>query len=105
MPVVGVEPTLPKEHDFVTRHSIPAKDVLRGIVEIPPGTLEIWEHGSTIHGHIGSVISWERARGEAVEGNTHPEGHKEPQGVWIRYRDIIPSDYFRIRWFTLVTYR
>jgi len=91
--------------NFVTPHSIPARDVLRGLVTIPPGTLEIWEHGSTLHGHIGIVILWEKASGEAVEGNTHPNGHSQQQGVWIRYRGIIPSDYFRIRWFTLVRYR
>ena len=71
----------------------------------PSGTLEIWEHGSTIHGHIGIVIYWDKASGEAVEGNTHPDDHKGPHGVWIRYRDIIPSDYFRIRWFTFVRYK
>lgn len=91
--------------DFKLKNSIAAKDVLRGKVTIPPGTLIIWQNGTTITGHVGIVISWQKASGTTVEGNTS-SGRKGSQadgdGVYVRQRTIQPGNYFRITSFTLV---
>lgn len=87
---------------------IDANDVLRGIKKIPPGSIVGWEKGNTIFGHIGFVLTgWNKQYGITIEGNTS-SGVKGSQsdgdGVYIRSRSIQPANYFRIKWFVLVTY-
>lgn len=91
--------------NFITKKSIPAKEVLRGLIKIKPGTIGIMRHGSSIHGHFYFVIRWNKASGITVEGNTRPTGMPDgPQGVWIKHRNIIPGNYFRTVDFTPVNY-
>jgi len=92
--------------NFITKYSIPAKEVLRGIIKIKPGTIGIMRHGSSIHGHFYFVVRWHKATGITVEGNTRPPGMPNgPQGVWIKHRNIVPGNYFRTVDFTPVSYR
>ncbi len=92
---------------FKRKTSIPARDVLMGKVQIPPGTIIVWEKGETINGHTGFVRSWGTRSGTTVEGNTssgQSGSQADGDGIWIRKRSIEPANYFRITSFTLVTY-
>ena len=75
--------------NFINKKSITAKSVLNGGVKIPPGTLGIMRHGSTIKGHIFAVYIWDKVHGQTVEGNS---GNK----VSFLERIIQPRNYFRI---------
>jgi len=92
--------------DYLTRRSIGAKRVLRGVKTVPAGALAIWKRGDTWRGHIGIVRRWQGQCGRTVEGNTSP-GDAGPQrdgdGVWPRKRCINPGSYFRIVSFTPTT--
>lgn len=93
--------------NFKTKNSIPAKDVLIGKTKIKCGTILIFQHGNTIHGHTGFVLNWYKQSGTTIEGNTSP-GIKGSQsngdGIWKKNRSIEPLNYFRIISFTPVTY-
>lgn len=88
-----------------SKYVIDARDVYMGIQTIEAGDLVGWEKGSTIYGHIGFVIMWNKSQGYTIEGNTS-SGSKGSQsdgdGVYIRYRIIEPMNYFRIKWFVRV---
>lgn len=83
---------------FITTKSISAKDVLYGRVVIQPGTLAIFQKGTTINGHIGTVYIWDKNKGQLIEGNA---GDK----VSFMNRSIQPRNYSRITAFTVVEYR
>ena len=89
-------------NNFITKNSIRAKDVLKGRVKLDKNYLVIWKRGSTIHGHIGINLVWDRKNGYVIEGNTKFKGK---EGVWIRYREIQPYSYFRIVYFTEIQCR
>lgn len=93
---------------FITGNSTPAREVLRGTVEIFPGTILIWRKGNTIYGHAGFVISQEGpARFTTIEANTGAGAYgnqRDGDGVWRREREIQPGSYFRITDFTRVQY-
>lgn len=92
---------------YKIKSSIDANDVLIGKVKIPPGTLVIFQKGETIFGHVGIVKSWGKKYGYTVEANTSPNNtgsQSNGDGIWYKYRSIQPLNYFRVRWFTLVTY-
>ena len=94
---------------FISRQrSIEAREVLRGVVEIVPGTILVWRKGKTTRGHTGFVVAWSGgASGETVEANTGPGlygNQRDGDGVWRRRRVIEPGNYFRITHFTLVRY-
>jgi len=90
---------------FITARSIDARQVLRGSVPIPPGTIVIWRHGNSMFGHTGLVISWHDRSGMTVEANTTEGPYKAArQGIWIRRRTIQPGNHFRIVAFTYVHY-
>jgi hypothetical protein len=82
--------------------------VLRGTVRIDKGTIVGWEKGMTISGHIGFVTDlWRGASGRTIEGNTssgQKGGQADGDGVYERIRTIQPANYFRITWFTNVSY-
>lgn len=80
---------------FITKKSIRASRVLLGIETVPRGALAIWKHGNTWRGHIGIVYSWLKGAGMIVEGNT-------ANAVKMMYRRIIPNEYFRIVYFTVI---
>lgn len=92
---------------FKRKSSIPAHNVLIGKDTVPPGTIIIWEKGTTMFGHTGFVYSWNKSSGLTIEGNTS-SGKKGSQsngnGIYFRKRAIEPANYFRITSFTLVTY-
>ena len=91
---------------FITRQSIRASHVLRGVA-VPPGSVVIWRKGSGWQGHAGFATSWDGACGETVEANTSPGksgGQWDGDGVWRRRRCIDVGNYFRIVSFTPVRY-
>jgi hypothetical protein len=92
---------------FITKTSIPAKDVTIGKYNPKPGTIIVWKDGETIHGHTGFVWEWYRNSGSTIEGNSTggPTGHKA-NGIWFHGCEIIqPLNYFRIVYFTPVGYK
>lgn len=93
---------------FKTNKSIKASDVLFGVIKIKPGTLLIWEKGSTISGHVGFVISQVgKNKFNTIEGNTSSGtsgSQSDGDGVYKRSRVIQPANYFRITSFTEVKY-
>ena len=94
---------------FILKSSIKANDVLIGKYKIQPGTILVWREGTTIHGHVGFVESWQRQFGKTIEGNTTPSSslrsslsEANGDGVYRKSRSIQPGNYFRITNFTLV---
>jgi hypothetical protein len=60
------------------------------------GWLAIWQHGNTIHGHIGIVSDWQRESGRIIQGNV-------TGGIKERKEKINYASAFRITHFTPVT--
>ena len=92
---------------FKRKNSIPSEDVMIGKTKVPPGTILVWRHGTTIHGHTGFVYKWGKVSGTTVEGNTssgQTGSQSNGDGIWIRTRSIQPMSYFRLLCFTLVKY-
>jgi hypothetical protein len=93
---------------FITAASIDARDVLRGSISVPDGTLVIWQKGNTIFGHIGFVAEQEESNlFRTIEANTSSGvygNQRDGDGVWYRQRSIEPANYFRITNFTKVNY-
>lgn len=94
---------------FITEKSIDAKQVIRGVTDIPPGSIVVWRKGNTIFGHTGFV---KQQTGPVefvtIEANTKPGTYgnqRDGDGVWERERTIQPGNHFRITNFTLVQYR
>jgi hypothetical protein len=92
--------------------SIKANDVLIGKYKILPGTIIVWEKGSTVFGHVGFVESWDKQSGITIEGNTSRDwafhlftnaNKNNADGVYRKNRSIQPANYFRITCFTQVT--
>lgn len=87
---------------------ISASHVLRTGKELSPGTIVGWQRGNGPYGHLGLVKQWKGASGTTVEGNTTAPGKQGSEfnggGVWVKQRDIVPSNHFRITWFTKVEY-
>jgi hypothetical protein len=100
----------PKTRSAVARHwqnkrSIDANHVLRTGMVVPSGYIVGWRNGNTPSGHLGLVLRWEGHTGYTVEGNTSSGvkgSQRDGDGVYIRKRHILPSNYFRITWFTPV---
>lgn len=93
--------------NFKTKNSISAKDVLIGKKKITCGTILIFQHGTTWHGHTGFVLKWDKESGTTIEGNTSSGlsgSQSNGDGIWQRQRTIEPLNYFRIVSFTPVTY-
>ncbi|MDZ7802362.1 CHAP domain-containing protein [Thiohalophilus sp.] len=93
---------------FITDQSISAKQVLRGTVDIEPGTVLIWRKGNTIYGHAGFVTTQTAINEfETIEANTSGGvygNQADGDGVWRRSRSIQAGNYFRITDFTPVVY-
>lgn len=93
---------------FITHQSIDAREVLRGTVSVPDGTLVIWRKGNTIFGHVGIVAEQtDRNLFSTIEANTSSGvygSQRDGDGVWQRERSIQPANYFRITHFTNVHY-
>jgi len=93
---------------FITEESINADDVYDGRVEIDDNYLAIWRNGKTWKGHIGFVYSWHKQEGYVIEANTssgYTGSQRDGQGVFIRFRKLSPSKYFRIVSFTKIRYQ
>lgn len=93
--------------NFRTKNSISANDVLIGKKQIPTGTILIFRHGNTWHGHTGFVLKWNKKSGTTIEANTSSGvsgSQSNGDGIWQRTRSIEPLNYFRIVSFTPVTY-
>ena len=93
--------------NYKHKNSIKANDVLIGKTKVPNGSLVIWEKGTTIFGHVGFVANWEKHHGTTIEGNTssgRSGSQSDGDGVYRRYRTIMPANYFRITSFTIVSY-
>jgi len=88
---------------------IKANDVLMKIKSVPAGSIVGWEKGNTISGHIAFTIKrWCGISGNTVEGNTSSGisgSQSDGDGVYKRIRSIQPANYFRIKWFVLVSYK
>lgn len=95
---------------FITKSSIPAAKVLRGEVKIDSNYLAVWQHGNTVQGHVAfTVRQIVKNKIRTNEGNTtNPknEGGSQREGYIVaeRTRSIIPSNYFRITYFTEIVY-
>jgi hypothetical protein len=88
--------------------SISAKKVIINNMDVPSGSIIVWRKGQTIFGHVGIVNTWNKNKGITIEGNTSPDNYSNTyknqyngQGVYIKKRYIIPTNYFRITDFTL----
>ncbi|MDJ1494161.1 CHAP domain-containing protein [Cytophagaceae bacterium DM2B3-1] len=93
---------------FVTDKSVRAYDVLTGKYKVPPGSIVVWQRGTTWQGHVGFVVNQSgQNQFQTIEGNTS-SGRKGSQfdggGVYERTRSICLTDHFRIIAFTPVTY-
>jgi hypothetical protein len=96
-----------RAQSFITRGSVKASDVLRGITRPEIGWLVVWKNGNGPFGHIGAIIFWRGECGVTIEGNTSSGilgNQRDGDGVWLRYRCIEPGNRFRIVSFTPVTY-
>lgn len=95
--------------NFITKKSISADKVRKGLVTIPKGSIVTWEKGKTPFGHSGeNYEDWKGPFGKTIEGNTSSgvSGSQDNgDGLYPRGRTIAPRDYFRITNFTLVTYK
>lgn len=90
---------------YITKKSIKANDVFKGVVTVPAGSLVIWKKGETWKGHIGfNRFAWKGRKGNTIEGNTAPEDDSNGGYTMLRTRTIQPFNYFRITHFTLVRY-
>lgn len=93
---------------FITDGSIDARHVLRGTVDVGPGSIVIWQRGNTIYGHAGFIEDQESTNKFAtIEANTSSGvygNQADGDGVWRRSRTIQPGNHFRITRFTPVVY-
>lgn len=100
---------------------VPARDVASGRVRPAPGSLAVWQVGSSWQGHVAVVVrddnapvrgpAWYLRCGLTVEANTSPEPRagvretvaaaRDGQGVYRRLRCIEPYNSFRITHFVL----
>ncbi len=93
---------------FITDKSIPAKDVLMGRVQLQGGEIAIWRNGYSWQGHFGFVktqLSLSSLR--TIEANTSPSAagsQRDGGGIYLKTRTIVPTDHFRIIYFTPVYY-
>lgn len=90
------------------RGAIAARDVERGLVRPPRGSVVVWRNGSGWTGHAGVLDWWDRRCGETVEGNTssgRAGSQRDGDGVWARTRCVSPGTYFRIVGFVPVVRR
>ncbi len=79
--------------DFITNQSVRASRVSRGRA-IEKGSLVIWRNGFSNSGHVGFVLEdWQGSEGMTIEGNVS-------NGVRVMKRNINPTAYHRIRYFT-----
>jgi hypothetical protein len=83
---------------FIDERAIPVADVLSGKYTIKRGDLLIWRRAGG--GHIGiAYADWVGIEGWVVEANTS-SGKSGSQwngdGIWIRWRKIVPFGVFRI---------
>jgi len=90
------------------KYTFSSNSVLLGINEIKKGDILIWKKGETIFGHTGfAERDWNGKKGYTIEANTS-KGIKGSQsngdGIYKRYREIKPYDYFRINWITRFEY-
>ncbi len=90
------------------RESLTARDVVRGRGDVRIGDVVIWQHGEGIRGHVGIVERVvDRWTIVTIEANTSPGPHgsqDDGDGIWRRLRRIELYNFFRIRWFTHVSY-
>ncbi|KKL50352.1 hypothetical protein LCGC14_2306380, partial [marine sediment metagenome] len=59
-----------RAQDFITRRSLPAKQVKHHRVDPTFGWLIVWKRGNGPFGHVGLVIYWYGRCGITIEGNT-----------------------------------
>lgn len=90
------------------KYTFSSSSVLLGINKIQKGDILIWKKGETIFGHTGFAYSnWNGKKGYTIEANTS-SGNNGSQsngdGIYKRYREIKPYDYFRINWITRFEY-
>jgi hypothetical protein len=93
--------------NFITPKSVKASDVLIGIKKVKSGDIIVWRKGETIFGHTGFVVSWDQKSGKTIEANTSSGSkgsQRDGEGIYVRYRTIIPGAAFRITHFTPVIY-
>lgn len=92
--------------NFMTKKSIPARQVLEGRAKVPNATIIIWAHGNGISGHAG-LNERQTAKNAfwTIQGNTGAgSGSKkwEGDGVYEKNASIQPGSNFRIIGFTVV---
>jgi len=94
---------------FKTKNAIKAGNVLLGTAKASKGDLVVFEKINSMQGHIGiSLSSWDKGRGTTIEGNTSSNtkgNQREGDGVYIKNRKIVLTDYLGIKWFVPVTYK
>jgi len=94
---------------FITKKSISADKVIKGLITIPKGSIITWQKGKTLFGHSGeNREDWKGPFGKTIEGNTssgESGSQDNGEGLYPRKRSISPRDYFRITYFTLVVYK
>ena len=86
------------------KYSFSSNSVILGINKVQKGDILIWKKGSTIFGHAGFAYSnWNGKKGYTIEANTSKGStgsQSNGNGIYKRYREIRPYDYFRINWIT-----
>ena len=86
--------------DFVTRHSIDYRQIVRGQYTIQNGDILVWTQNAS---HVGiSIERWNGISGQTIEGNTTNPDESNVRGVFIKTRSFHPGSYFRPRYVTPV---
>jgi hypothetical protein len=85
---------------------VDASKVLRGQVNIPAGSVCVFERGNTIYGHVGIVTRDFTGAGSLyISGNTSAPGTQGSEfsggGVWEKPFTIVPGAAFRITGFVV----
>jgi hypothetical protein len=83
-----------------------AQDVINKKAKVEKGDIVVFRRGNGWTGHVGFANDdWKYIEGETIEGNTSADEHNSQyngDGIYIKYRKIIPENNFRIIGFSKV---
>jgi len=94
---------------FIVRGSISAKRVYEGSRQLDSNKtyIVVWGKGGTAFGHVGFGRQTGKNKFETIEANTSSGkrgSQRDGGGIYKRERSIRPTAYFRIIFFTEVSY-
>lgn len=94
---------------FITNRSIAVSKILSGASKIPPGAIFIMNQDGQWKGHTGLITGYSGNSVSTIEANTSPqpgtaESDRDGQGIFERKRQLIPGNFFSIKFLTPVEY-